>query len=80
MTGLDMVIRLYTKTIPEYYGKDVEIQILTPQVRGSLGTINLNQSIQQAVNPEQQGKSRLRLVNVPIERATGLSRPAITMI
>ena len=61
MTGLDMVIRLYTKTIPEYYGKDVEIQILTPQVRGSLGTINLNQSIQQAVNPEQQGKKQIKI-------------------
>ncbi|MBE7444043.1 MAG: AAA family ATPase [Planctomycetia bacterium] len=59
MTGLDMVLRLYTKAIPEYYGKDIEIQILSPQVRGSLGTLNLNQAIQQAVNPEQQGKKQI---------------------
>ncbi len=61
MTGLDMVLRLYTKTIPEYFGKDIEIQILSPQVRGSLGTLNLNQSIQQAVNPEHQGKKQIKL-------------------
>lgn len=61
MTGLDMVLRLYTRTIPEYYGKDIEIQILSPQVRGSLGTHNLNQVIQQAVNPEQQGKKQIQI-------------------
>ncbi|MBU0992184.1 MAG: AAA family ATPase [Proteobacteria bacterium] len=61
MTGLDMVLRLYTKTIPEYFGDDIEIQILSPQVRGSLGTLNLNQSIQQAVNPEQQGKKQIKM-------------------
>jgi exodeoxyribonuclease V alpha subunit len=61
MTGLDMVLRLYTKTIPEYFGKDIEIQILSPQVRGSLGTLNLNQWIQQAVNPEHQGKKQIKL-------------------
>jgi len=61
MTGLDMVLRLYTKTIPEYFGKDIEIQILSPQVRGSLGTLNLNQAIQHAVNPEHQGKKQIKL-------------------
>lgn len=61
MTGLDMVLRLYTKTIPEYFGPDIEIQILSPQVRGSLGTLNLNQSIQQAVNPEHPGKRQIKM-------------------
>ncbi len=61
VTGLDMVLRLYTRSIPEYFGKDIEIQILSPQVRGSLGTLNLNQSIQQAVNPEQPGKKQIRV-------------------
>jgi exodeoxyribonuclease V alpha subunit len=61
MTGFDMVLRLYTKTIPEYFGKDIEIQILSPQVRGSLGTLNLNQAIQQAVNPELQGKKQIQI-------------------
>jgi exodeoxyribonuclease V alpha subunit len=61
LTGLDMVLRLYTKTIPEYFGADIEIQILSPQVRGSLGTLNLNNAIQKAVNPEQQGKKEIKI-------------------
>lgn len=61
LTGLDMVLRLYIKTIPEYFGKDIEIQILSPQVRGSLGTLNLNNAIQKAVNPEQQGKKEIKI-------------------
>ncbi len=61
MTGLDMVLRLYTKTIPAYFGRDIEIQILSPQVRGSLGTLNLNNAIQKAVNPEHQGKKEIKI-------------------
>ena len=61
LTGLDMVLRLYTKTIPEYFGRDLEIQILSPQVRGSLGTLNLNTAIQKAVNPERQGKKEIKM-------------------
>ena len=61
LTGLDMVLRLYTKTIPTYFGQDIEIQILSPQVRGSLGTLNLNNAIQKAVNPEQQGKKEIKV-------------------
>jgi exodeoxyribonuclease V alpha subunit len=61
LTGLDMVLRLYTKTIPEYFGKGTEIQILSPQVRGSLGTLNLNNAVQKAVNPEQPGKKGIKI-------------------
>jgi exodeoxyribonuclease V alpha subunit len=61
MTGLDTVLRLYTKTIPEILGKDCEIQILSPQVRGSLGTLNLNQQIQTTVNPADTKKKQLTL-------------------
>ena len=61
LTGLDMVLRLFTKTIPTYFGQDIEIQILSPQVRGSLGTLNLNNAIQKAVNPEQQGKKEIKV-------------------
>lgn len=61
LTALDVILRLYTKTIPEYFGKDLEIQVLTPQVRGSLGTLNLNFSIQNQVNPERPGVKQLKL-------------------
>lgn len=61
MTGLDSVLHLYCKTIPEYFGKNIEIQILTPQVRGSLGTLNLNNAIQAAINPEGQGRKQIKV-------------------
>ena len=52
MTAVEVVLRLYTKTIPEHFGKEIEIQVMTPQVRGSLGTLNLNMVILNAVYPE----------------------------
>jgi len=58
-SALQSVIRLYTEWIPKYYGADVEIQILSPMTRGSLGTGNLNKVVQQAVNPEATGKSQV---------------------
>jgi exodeoxyribonuclease V alpha subunit len=61
LSGLDVVLRLYTKTIPEYFGKDTEIQVLTPQIRGSLGTLSINQNIQEAVNPERDSVRQLKL-------------------
>ncbi len=59
MTALDTVIRLYTKTVPEILGKGCEIQILSPQVRGTLGTVNLNQQIQNTVNPASLNKKQI---------------------
>ena len=61
LTGLDMVLRLYTRTIADYFGPEIEIQILSPQVRGSLGTLNLNMAVQQAVNPAREGKKEIRV-------------------
>jgi len=59
LSASDMVKRLYVEWIPRYYGKDAEIQILSPMTRGSLGTITLNRMIQEAVNPPLKGKSQL---------------------
>ena len=47
--------------IPKYYGNDIEIQIITPMTRGSLGTLNLNHMIQESANPPQRGKSQPQL-------------------
>ncbi len=59
MTALETVVRLYTKSIPEWLGKDAEIQVLTPQVRGTVGTLNLNTCLQSISNPESQSKRQL---------------------
>jgi len=61
LTGLDVVLKLYTDTIPKYFGNNIEIQILTPQQRGSLGAINLNSSIQTASNPASDQKRELKM-------------------
>ncbi len=61
MTALDTILRLYTKTIPELFGPTCEIQILSPQVRGTLGTANLNLQIQNAVNPQHPNKKQIAI-------------------
>ncbi len=61
MTAVDVVRRLYTEWIPKYYGKNCEIQVLSPMIRGSLGTAALNKMLQQAVNPGQQGRVELSI-------------------
>lgn len=50
LTATEMIKKLYSESIPKYLGK-TEIQILTPMIRGGLGTRNLNQMIQQSINP-----------------------------
>ena len=60
-TALDTIRRLYTKSINNKLGQDCEIQILTPQVRGSLGTVNLNRCIQETVNPTVEGKVQFKI-------------------
>ncbi len=57
--AVDAVVRLYLEWIPKYYGRDEEIQILSPMTRGSLGTGNLNRIIQEAANPPAPGKAQL---------------------
>ena len=42
MTKFDTVRRLYTETIPDYFRKDGEIHMPSPQVRDSRGTESLN--------------------------------------
>ncbi len=61
MIAQDAILRLYTKTIPEVLGQKCEIQVLTPQVRGSLGTVNMNLQIQQTVNPLTPQKKQIQI-------------------
>jgi exodeoxyribonuclease V alpha subunit len=47
--------------IPKYFGNALEIQIITPMIRGSLGALSLNRLIQESTNPPQTGKSQLQV-------------------
>ncbi|TKB27169.1 recombinase RecD [Desulfopila sp. IMCC35006] len=59
LAAVDTVVRLYLEWIPKYHGRECEIQILSPMTRGSLGTANLNRVIQEAANPQAEGKAQL---------------------
>lgn len=64
LTAVDTVVRLYTQTIPKWFGGDrnaCEIQVLTPQVRGTLGTLNLNEVLQRVWNPPSDAKASITL-------------------
>lgn len=61
LTALDVVRQLYTHWVKKYYGKDVEIQVLAPMIRGPLGTANLNLMLQENVNPPGDDKPQLQL-------------------
>ena len=61
LSAIDIVVKLYLEWIPKYHGHDIEIQILTPMTRGSLGTANLNKVIQQVANPPANGKSQIKV-------------------
>lgn len=61
LTATDMIKRLYITTIPRYFGESIEIQVLSPMTKGSLGTFSLNKLLQTAVNPSGQGKAQLLL-------------------
>jgi len=60
LSAVDVVTKLYLEWIPKYFGSQAEIQILSPMTRGSLGTLNLNNLIQQYGNPAEPGKGQLK--------------------
>lgn len=60
-TATEILVKMYLEIIPKYLGKNVEIQILTPMTRGSLGTQMLNQRIQKEANPPKSTKKELRI-------------------
>ncbi len=61
LTALPTLERLYLKSIPEWLGRDVEIQVLSPQTRGTLGTVNLNLVLQKVKNPPTAYKKEITL-------------------
>jgi exodeoxyribonuclease V alpha subunit len=61
LSAVMMIEKLYETIIPRYYGKEAEIQILSPMTKGSLGTANLNKVIQEKINPSKEGKAQLLL-------------------
>ncbi len=61
LTATDVVRKLYREWVPKYFGTEVEIQVLTPMIRGSLGAANLNSLLQECVNPPAPDKAELTI-------------------
>ena len=59
LTAVDVVRKLYQEWVPKYLGAGVEIQVLTPMIRGSLGAANCNKMLQQHINPPGDHKAEL---------------------
>jgi len=56
-----MLLKLYREIIPRYLGEKAEIQVLAPMTRGTLGTYQLNRSLQQHINPPGHGKTEVQI-------------------
>ena len=55
----DTIVRLVKTNLPSYYHiPSEEIQVLTPMQRGVVGATNLNQALQEAINPAEAGLKR----------------------
>ncbi len=61
LTAGQVMLRLYSDWIPKYFGNSSEIQILSPMTRGSLGTVKLNEALQNSVNPAEKDKAQITL-------------------
>ena len=61
LSATHVVKKLYLEWIPKYFGSDLEIQVITPMTRGSLGTVSLNKMIQESANPPKKGKPQLQV-------------------
>jgi exodeoxyribonuclease V alpha subunit len=61
LSAVEVVRKLVLDWIPKYHGRGIEIQVLTPMTRGSLGTVSLNRMLQEAANPPADGKAQLQV-------------------
>lgn len=58
----ERVVEMITKTLPKFSGvPSKEIQILTPMKKGVVGTIALNASIQEGINPQSPNKKEIKI-------------------
>lgn len=60
MDMVEMVKNLYVDTIKKYH-KLEDVQILIPMRIGDVGTIRINEIIQEAVNPKSKNKNEVKL-------------------
>ena len=60
----ELLIELVSKRLPEYYEIEdplSDIQVLTPTRKGELGTVSLNKTLQEILNPPSPSKAEKRI-------------------
>lgn len=59
----DTILDLCHRRLPESYGFSplTDIQVLSPSRKGELGTVELNQRLQQRLNPPDRGKTEIKV-------------------
>ena len=60
-SAADTLVDLYTNRLPKAYGYDPidDMQIICPSRKGEAGTVSLNRSLQQKLNPPAEGKAEV---------------------
>ena len=62
--ALQSLLTLYTRNLPHHFHiEPTDIQILAPMKNGILGITNLNNVIQQTINPASEDKNQVQLQN-----------------
>lgn len=62
LTATESLLRIYKQSLPELFqGQKLEIQVLCPQTRGTMGTKNLNEILQLEINPPHAQKKEIRI-------------------
>ena len=59
ITASNMILKLYQEVLFKYWGEKLELQVLTPMTKGSMGTLALNKKIQEHYNREAPNKKQL---------------------
>jgi exodeoxyribonuclease V alpha subunit len=59
--GQRKVLKIVTERIPEKFGLDPrrDVQVLSPMIKGGIGTRALNFALQQALNPAEEGMAKV---------------------
>ncbi|MBI2213962.1 MAG: ATP-dependent RecD-like DNA helicase [Acidobacteria bacterium] len=59
--GQRKALKIVTERIPEKFGLDPrrDVQVLSPMIKGGIGTRALNLTLQQALNPPEEGMARV---------------------
>jgi exodeoxyribonuclease V alpha subunit len=61
LTSQQILLKIVKEIIPKYWGNELEIQVLAPMHKGSLGTAQLNELLQDGLNINAKGSEFLTI-------------------